>query len=1077
MSIKNGHSFLDKSQEHLTFLRGFSLLRILPLLFILFALGCQSPPTTPVQNAPSITKPTQAQLKQREDEFFAALSKQKHPFDVKNHVDRTWVAYTKNSLLLQPFTRVLDLQNGTVTTTSGDPLGAPTASASTSYMANEIGSEKFVLGAYTWRAFSFISSAPTGSKANVFLSGTPDGTGQIAMGPEDELWCSFVSESYASHYVNKVRLAKGTTAPVDISLLAFGSTSGKIACSIERHYIVTAPPEDQWFYRYNLNTGVNEYRFYNVPSVFTVSLNTPIYIVNNYFIGTLPSYQVDIEVVPNLFSPANTQDALPDTTTIKLVTGPNEITQVGIYKANPANVYPYWLFVTAVDVPLTEGSKDVVWDGKDSNGNYLPDGDYMAFATSANWDDRDAFTIYNNLTPSPSPTPSATVSATPSPSPTVSPSSSPTVSPSPTATPSASPSSSPTPLPPGPLGLIVTPTYFSPNGDSLLDSTSLTVTAQPNEPWEVQIRLNGVVLTHFTGTGSQNVMWDGKNSSGQIQAEGQYQVVLRSTATQQEIANIPVYIDVSAPKIQIKSVTRPNNGPLVIEAKIHDTGTVLSGIAGIDAIEVNFPGLTMSGLRRLDGQDFTYTLNEVPAFIQLTNGTVAFTITASDQAGNKTVALGDQTAPESSIKKAELLSNFNIHVSAKLTEHESQVDANQVQADLSAAGIEVTQQTRIIEPDTGRVELLITDYKVRIPTSQIGGFSVAATGGSLSSLQYANILGHQGTEPFQVAGLSEASAKVIETLTLLPEFSGSVVEAIAELSGEAVEVTTDGVLHLTKLQFELLQRYSEPGFKKQMVQEIKDALLLDNAKKNEFTAFLSGIEESATLFDITGIVSILTPDPRQLLESSLSVLNSKLLRETNSKALEKIKNQIRWLTNMLKLLPKIDSAVSALPGSQTLAQKREQLYKQIKDSNTQFKLRFTNALTALSAPPGVNVNRIDVGGPNAQGADVKFYNSINQLVGTREVKNIDGQAQAFNKAVQEALKQLDETLPPNSPYKEIFVVIRNNANVADYANKLDFSKTHTRTDIRLILVRENKRVVYNGLLPAFKDQCRTGLCE
>jgi hypothetical protein len=68
------------------------------------------------------------------------------------------------------------------------------------------------------------------------------------------------------------------------------------------------------------------------------------------------------------------------------------------------------LLLAQVAEPDGEGSRTVVWGGRDSQGNYLPPGNYVAFAYSYNWDDFESFSIALPpvvATPTPSPEPTA----------------------------------------------------------------------------------------------------------------------------------------------------------------------------------------------------------------------------------------------------------------------------------------------------------------------------------------------------------------------------------------------------------------------------------------------------------------------------------------------------------------------------------------------------------------------------------------------------------------------------------------------------------------------------------------------
>ena len=175
-------------------------------------------------------------------------------------------------------------------------------------------------------------------------------------------------------------------------------------------------------------------------------LASPLYVVNHYTASERIPFFVELTLDPDVISPQNQADQIPDTTTLHINTGANDIKWIEIYK--PTFVSESTFSGQLVyEFPHTghEGPQDVVWDGKDAQGNFLPDGEYVVYVYTEARETWKVLTIQNGAI-QPSPTPTSTPTPTPSPSPTSS--STPIPSPTPTGgggggnpSPSPSPSS------------------------------------------------------------------------------------------------------------------------------------------------------------------------------------------------------------------------------------------------------------------------------------------------------------------------------------------------------------------------------------------------------------------------------------------------------------------------------------------------------------------------------------------------------------------------------------------------------------------------------------------------------------
>jgi len=105
-----------------------------------------------------------------------------------------------------------------------------------------------------------------------------------------------------------------------------------------------------------------------------------------------------------------------------------------------------------------------------------------------------------------------------------------------------------------------TPNPFSPNGDGRKDTQTIAATFSETVIWQLQLRTTlGVVLRTWTGIGSSmSIVWDGKDASGAVVADGEYRLRLSGN----DLAGLAfttktktVTVDTTAPTVTTVSVS------------------------------------------------------------------------------------------------------------------------------------------------------------------------------------------------------------------------------------------------------------------------------------------------------------------------------------------------------------------------------------------------------------------------------------------------------------------------------------------------------------------------------------------
>ena len=104
---------------------------------------------------------------------------------------------------------------------------------------------------------------------------------------------------------------------------------------------------------------------------------------------------------------------------------------------------------------------------------------------------------------------------------------------------------------PGVMSVTISELYFSPNNDTIKDTTQLQATLSETADWTVTVEQSGVVYRSYSGTGNSiSITWDGNDDTAQQVAEGAYRFYIGATAstrTSLPISTNHVTLDITAP--------------------------------------------------------------------------------------------------------------------------------------------------------------------------------------------------------------------------------------------------------------------------------------------------------------------------------------------------------------------------------------------------------------------------------------------------------------------------------------------------------------------------------------------------
>ncbi|MGH9360413.1 MAG: FlgD immunoglobulin-like domain containing protein, partial [Thermoanaerobaculia bacterium] len=191
-------------------------------------------------------------------------------------------------------------------------------------------------------------------------------------------------------------------------------------------------------------------------------------------------------------------------------------------------------------------------------------------------------------------------------------------------------------------GVAAAPTFFSPNGDAVQESTTLTATANyDTASWAVAVRNSGgsVVRTLFGSGAAISYAWDGRTGSGSVQPDGVYALEVEATAgTATTSASASATLDATYPTL---AITSPTSGGTL--SNVRQGGTADASITGT-AADANLTSWTLewgSGSNPatwtvLRTSTTSVTSGELFVWPTLarTNGAYSLRLRATDMAGN-----------------------------------------------------------------------------------------------------------------------------------------------------------------------------------------------------------------------------------------------------------------------------------------------------------------------------------------------------------------------------------------------------------------------------------------------------------
>jgi flagellar hook assembly protein FlgD len=140
-------------------------------------------------------------------------------------------------------------------------------------------------------------------------------------------------------------------------------------------------------------------------------------------------------------------------------------------------------------------------------------------------------------------------------------------------------------------GIAISQAYFSPNGDGVQDTTTLTATTDYDDAaWTINVK-NGssTVVRTSTGTGTNIAFtWDGKDATGTVQPDGPYTFAISVTDGLGSVsASPPTTLDNTPP---VATISSPANGQVV--SNVYQSGSLSVAIIGI-ASDLNFKSWTL----------------------------------------------------------------------------------------------------------------------------------------------------------------------------------------------------------------------------------------------------------------------------------------------------------------------------------------------------------------------------------------------------------------------------------------------------------------------------------------------------
>lgn len=169
------------------------------------------------------------------------------------------------------------------------------------------------------------------------------------------------------------------------------------------------------------------------------------------------------------------------------------------------------------------------------------------------------------------------------------------------------------------LNLQATQLAFSPNGDGVNDTTTISFVASDESPpidWSIEVRnLADLVVRNWSGTSGSgedvSISWDGTGASGQTVADGHYTV--RVTALDQvgnsQVQSIQVTIDTVSPIFDPRTLSPPDFGQTFLPSITLAIRVEDAGLAGINPASVIFQltDLTNNTTTTYTGPDVSFS--------------------------------------------------------------------------------------------------------------------------------------------------------------------------------------------------------------------------------------------------------------------------------------------------------------------------------------------------------------------------------------------------------------------------------------------------------------------------------------
>ena len=135
-------------------------------------------------------------------------------------------------------------------------------------------------------------------------------------------------------------------------------------------------------------------------------------------------------------------------------------------------------------------------------------------------------------------------------------------------------------------GIAISQAYFSPNGDGVQDTTTLTATTDYDDAaWTINVK-NGssTVVRTFTGTGTNIAFtWNGTDATSAVQPDGPYTLAISVTDGLGSVSgSAPTTLDNTPP---VATISSPTNGQLL--SNVYQSGSLSVAITGM-ASDLNF---------------------------------------------------------------------------------------------------------------------------------------------------------------------------------------------------------------------------------------------------------------------------------------------------------------------------------------------------------------------------------------------------------------------------------------------------------------------------------------------------------